>query len=408
MDRQLELGLIERVLGHLAANTADMADRGGGAPVEHYLSPERLQAEVSVLFLGFPIGLAHVDQLREVGDYVLREVVGRSILIVRGPDHRIRAFLNACRHRAAELVTAPCGRAKSLVCPYHAWTYGLDGRLLGMPGAEGFRHVAKADLGLTSFPVHVRHGCVWVVPTPGLAPDWDSWFAPVDRELADLDVDQHVVYRSRDLVVKANWKSVNDAFMEGYHFRVVHKNSVYPYYGDNQGAFDAMGPHYRYLLVHRNFGELAKLDVEARRLRPHCLMVYQLFPATSIHILPDHLFLHTLIPLDVGTCIVRNTMLIPQPIDSDKAEAFWQRNHDLVIGALDEDHAIAESTFRGLSSGANHDLVFGRFEQGLIHMHERTSEALRGALRLPERAQTAAADGASTTESPSGAVDPGL
>jgi phenylpropionate dioxygenase-like ring-hydroxylating dioxygenase large terminal subunit len=388
MDRQVELSLIERVLANIAAKTPDMVDRGGGAPVAHYVSPERLKAEITSLFCRFPLGLAHVDQLREAGDYLLREVAGRSILIVRGADNHIRAFLNACRHRAAELVTTTCGRAKSLVCPYHAWTYRLDGSLLGIPCADGFRDIAKSDLGLTSFPIHVRHGLVWVVLAPGREPDWDSWFSPVDRELAELHVERHVVYSSRDHLVKANWKCVNDAFMEGYHFRVVHKDSVFPNYCDNQGAFDALGPHYRYLLANRNFSELANLETDARQLRHNCLMVYQLFPATSIQILPDHLFIHTLIPVDVGTCMVRNTMLIPHAIESAKAEAFWRRNLDMVLGALDEDHAIAESTFRGLSSGANPDLIFGRFEQGIIHMHDRVAEVLSGALWVPERAET--------------------
>lgn len=230
---------------------------------------------------------------------------------------------------------------------------------------------------------------VWVVPSPGLVPDWNRWFVPVDAELADLQLDTHVLYRSREVVVHANWKSENDAFMEGYHFRVVHKNSVYPFYADSQGAFDAMGPHYRYFLAHKNFAEMALVEPEQRELRKHCLMVYQLFPATSIQVLPDHLFGHTLLPLDVDKCIARNTMFIREPVNDDKAEAYWHRNYDMVVNALGEDHRIAQSTFRGLSSGMNPDLVFGRFEQGIVHMHARAAEALNGELTLPLAATSA-------------------
>jgi len=213
MDRGTELGLIERVLGNIANKTFDMADRGGTAPDAHYISPERLETEKTSLFWRFPIGLAHIDMLRNPGDYVLRDLAGRSVLIVRGKDGEIRAFLNACRHRAAELVTEPCGQAERLICPYHAWTYTLDGSLFGIPGAQGFVDVDRTELGLVRFPSIVRYGMIWVVPTPGRAPDWDAWFAPVDSELSDLRLEEHVAYRSREVVVNANWKSVNDAFM---------------------------------------------------------------------------------------------------------------------------------------------------------------------------------------------------
>ena len=160
---------------------------------------------------------------------------------------------------------------------------------------------------------------------------------------------------------------------------------MYPLYADNQGAFDPLGPHYRYFLAHRNFAAMTDEEPEVRTLRAHCLMVYQLFPATSVQMLPDHLFVHSILPLGVDKCIARNTMFILKPVEDEKAERYWRTNYEMVVQALDEDHSIAESTFRGLSSGINPDLVFGRFEQGIVHMHERFGEALDGSLKLPVR-----------------------
>lgn len=99
--------LLERVLRNIGNNTFDMVDHGGTAPFVHYLSPELFEAEKQKLLWRFPVGLAHLDQLKRPGDYVLRDIAGRSVLMVRGRDGEIRAFLNACRHRAAELVTEP-------------------------------------------------------------------------------------------------------------------------------------------------------------------------------------------------------------------------------------------------------------------------------------------------------------
>lgn len=381
MQRETELELIDQALSQLDSNTTHMADHGGSAPVAHYVSPDRLQQETTTVFRNFPLALAHVDEIANPGDYILREVAGLSIIVMRGTDDVPRAFLNACRHRGAQLLSVPKGNVRAITCPYHAWSYKRDGALIGQPGAEGFCDVDKKDLGLLAFPSIERYGVVWVQPTPGATPDWDAWFEPVNGELAALGLSTHAVFSVREVEIAANWKAVNDAFMEGYHFRFVHKDSVFPFYCDNQGVFSPMGPHYRYFLSHRSMAEQSAIPREQRQLRPHCLMVYQLFPTTSIQVLPDHIFLHNLLPLGPDRCIARNVMLVPDRPSTDKATRHWERNKAMVQGALDEDHAAAECVFRGISSGLNPDLVFGRFEQGLVHMHHHVDEAVAGRLR---------------------------
>lgn len=403
MRRETELDLIDQVLGQLASGKPHMAEHGGSAPVAHYLDHARHDAEAATVFSRFPIGLAHGAEIPQTGDFIVRDVLGKSIIVIRGSDGQARAFLNACRHRGSQLLSEPKGNARALVCPYHAWTYRHDGSLFGRPGAEGFCDLSPANLSLLAFECSERNGVVWVIPTPQVhaaeALDWDNWFLPLDEELAALNLPSHAVFSMREVEVAANWKVVNDAFMEGYHFRFVHRDSVYPLYCDNQGVFSAQGPHYRYFLAHRSMQAQAQLPRSQRQLRPNCLMVYQAFPVTSIQVLPDHIYLHTLLPLSAGRCILRNTMLIPEPPSSDKARLHWQRNREMVEHALDEDIAAAELVFKGISSGLNPDLVFGRFEQGIVHMHEQINAAL-GGMQAATRPWPASASAAGATPAP--------
>lgn len=386
MRRDVELVLIDQVLAQLHSNTPHMDDFGGSAPVAEYLEPQRYQQELEQIFKGFPIALAHASELAQSGDYITRQAIGKSLILMRGSDGQVRAFLNACRHRGAQLLSEASGNTRVITCPYHSWSYRQDGCLVGMPGKEGFCDHQTEALSLVSFPCAERYGLIWVQlsvqPAGEAEPAWDAWFAAVDEELSALDIGSHYVYSARDVVIDANWKAVNDAFMEGYHFRFVHKNSVAPIYCDNQGVFTPQGAHYRYFLAHRKMLAQADIPREQRRLRENCLMVYQLFPATSVQVLPDHLFIHTLLPLGVDKSIIHNVMLVPQQPQTDKEHRHWKTNKDMVQKALDEDHQAAEGVQRGIASGANADLLFGRYEQGIVHMHEHFNQALAGVLKV--------------------------
>ncbi|MDI9335646.1 MAG: aromatic ring-hydroxylating dioxygenase subunit alpha [Gammaproteobacteria bacterium] len=376
MERHTELELIDQVLDQLATNTPHLADKGGSAPVSQYNRRERLEQEINTVFRHFPIGLAHVDEIPNAGDYILRNITGISVIVIRGTDNIPRAFLNACRHRGAQLLSEPKGNVRAISCPYHAWTYRRDGSLALIPGSEGFCDLDKDHFGLVAFPSIERYGILWATLTPNTTINWEQWFNPLDKELSDLDIAAYQVFSVREVEVAANWKAINDSFMEGYHFRIVHKNSVAQFYCDNQGVFTPMGPHYRYFLSNRKMVEQKDIPREQRKLRPNCLMVYQAFPITSVQVLPDHLFIHNIIPIDTNRSIARNIMLIPDSSKNHKEVSYWERSKAMVQDALDEDHTAAEGVQRGISSGLNPDLVFGRFEQGIVHMHQYIDQAV--------------------------------
>jgi len=237
--------------------------------------------------------------------------------------------------RGAQLLSKTNANTRVITCPYHSWSYGSDGCLRGMPGREGFCDHDVETLGLLNYSCEERYGLIWVRLSPNgghTESSWDEWFAPLNDELHALGIDSHSVFSTRDVVVKANWKVVNDAFMEGYHFRFVHKDSVFPFYCDNQGVFTSLGPHYRYFLADRNMNAQADVPREQRRLRENCLMVYQIFPVSSVQVLADHLFVHSLLPIGQGETLIRNTMLVPA-YSGERERPFWLNVNTFFLNA---------------------------------------------------------------------------
>ena len=135
--------VIERVLSHVRDGTTDEGDEVWREPVENYRSEERLRRELALL-RRLPVPFCPSAALREPGAYVARQAAGVPILAVRGKDGKVRAFRNACRHRGLAEVASGMGCAKAFVCPYHGWTYGLDGRLARVQHERGFPDLDKS------------------------------------------------------------------------------------------------------------------------------------------------------------------------------------------------------------------------------------------------------------------------
>ena len=153
-------GVADRVLRHIADGTTDRGDAVWREPVANYRSGERLDRELCVL-RSFPTPFCPSAALPEVGSWVARKAAGTPLLAVRGRDGRVRVFRNACRHRGTEIANGS-GCAKAFVCPYHGWTYRLDGRLGHVTHEDGFPHLDKEKYGLVPVAAEERSGLVFV------------------------------------------------------------------------------------------------------------------------------------------------------------------------------------------------------------------------------------------------------
>jgi phenylpropionate dioxygenase-like ring-hydroxylating dioxygenase large terminal subunit len=377
MKRDTELSLVRRVLDHIATGTTDQADGTFRQPAEHYTSPVRLAQELDRLFGRLPLAVAHASELAAPGDFVTRRVGDVPVLLTRTGEG-VRGFLNVCRHRGTQLVAEARGRARGFACPYHAWSYGLDGALLAVPHASGFPGVEPgAAAGLVPLPTACAAGFVWISLDRAAASfDPSAWLGPIAAELESLALGAQHVHDPRRIDLAQNWKLAADGALETYHLRATHRKTIFPLFHDNLGLVDLVGPHIRTVFPKRSIGDLAARPEADWHLRPHANILYFLFPNTIILVEPDHsMVLHTY-PVGTDRCRFDAYALIPEPPQTDKARAYWAANLAVFYGAVAEDFARGDSIQAALRSGANRDLLFGRFEHALAAFHRTVDRAL--------------------------------
>jgi len=187
-----------------------------------YHDPEFFGAEQAAFLRAAPQIVCHESEIREPGEWRSLEYLGESIIVIRGDDRAVRAFSNVCRHRGSRLVDGTGGCAKVLTCPYHAWSYARDGRLVGVPHRAEYPGLRTEDHGL--FPVALENwrGFLFVALEPG-APSVAEMMAPYEHEVEpyrfqELEALAPVRLRPRAL----NWKTIADNYSDGLHIPVGH------------------------------------------------------------------------------------------------------------------------------------------------------------------------------------------
>jgi len=197
-------------------------DAGWSLPAWTYSDPEFFQAECARIFRPSWQVVCHVSDVAMPGDFHTLDYIGESVLVVRGKDGALNAFTNVCRHRGARLVDGPSGCAKALVCPYHAWTYDLEGHLTGVP-LRGTYSLDADKHGLAKVEHEVWRGFIFVRLTDDGGPSVAEMMAPYDHEVApyrfeDMRAFGRVTLRPRTV----NWKNVGDNYSDGLHIAVAH------------------------------------------------------------------------------------------------------------------------------------------------------------------------------------------
>jgi len=385
MKHDAEIALIERILGNLAAGRRETANGERLSPVDAYISPQRHAAELSNLFRRYPVIIGPSSALPEPGTFLRHDFTGMPILAVRGADGQVRAFLNVCRHRGARIVNEPSGKAgRAFVCPYHAWSYDLTGTLTGVSDAAAFTGLDREAHGLVPLPAAERHGLIWVRPSkvePGEASlDIDAFLGPLASDFAHFGLEGAALYAPVELPRAMNWKVMVDTFLEDYHFRWVHGQSVHKYYLDNASVYDRLGRHIRYVIPKRTLKDLAGTDPAAWRLRDHSNILYYIFPNTVMVFVADHAAIFAMFPNgDANHSVMHLSFCLPEKPETEKAKAYWDKNASLIRTALGEDFVVGESIQAGFASAANQHQTFGRYEKGLAFFHDIVEEAMAGA-----------------------------
>ena len=364
MERETEIGLIEELLGLREAKSHYLDDEIEFNSVDQYQSEAIFQRERDHMFARLPAVAAHVSELPNAGDFVKREIAGRSILVTRDAQGEVRAFLNICRHRGTQLVDEESGCKHRFTCPYHAWSYANTGELVSVPHMDtGFPDLDKAQYSLKSLQCEERFGFIWVIATPDVSFDFDAYYAPIAAEAEGLDLANMAIAHEEKKIHNSNWKILVEGGIESYHFKVAHRKTIGPYFEDNLSSYQMLGDHMRSVLMRSSMHVLRDQPTDQWRLRDHANIIYTFFPTTQLLVQKDHVVWINSRPVSAGQTELRLATLAPKSRLGE--EAYWEKNHQITSTTLNEDFVIGESIQNGFASGANDVITFGRFEGAL-------------------------------------------
>ncbi|HVM23435.1 MAG TPA: aromatic ring-hydroxylating dioxygenase subunit alpha [Sphingomicrobium sp.] len=278
-----------------------------------YHNSEFFEAEKKAFLRAAPQVVCHESEIAAPGEWRSLEYLGESVIVIRGDDGDVRAFSNVCRHRGSRLVDGAGGCAKVLTCPYHAWSYARDGRLVGVPHRHEYPGLRTEELGLKPVALEQWHGFLFVTLEPG-APSVAEMIAPYEDEVAlyrfeELRVIGRVTIRPRPL----NWKTIADNYSDHLHIPVGHP-----------GLTRLFGRNYRIEAqdhVDRMEGDLVdkesanpserayqKYLPEAGHLPPshrRKWLYYKLFPNVAFDIYPDQVDFMQFLPVSATETVIR-------------------------------------------------------------------------------------------------------
>lgn len=380
MDHHQLIDLTRRALKLARDQTTDLAPRQHTVHAREYTSLERHERDRAML-MSSPQLVGYVSELPRPGSYCTKTVLGRSVLLTRTSDGSVRAFDNVCLHRQAQVATG-CGTAKRFSCPYHAWTYDNSGRLVGLPGREGFPEMTLKDDGLTRLPATEFAGFLWVALDPGATLDIATHLGPLAGELDSWGIGHWSPLGEKVLDSRINWKLAIDTFSENYHFATVHKQTFATIARSNCTVFDSYGPHHRLIFPLNTIMELDTAPEDQWNPFHHMVVIYALFPNIVLSVTIANGELFRVYPGEKpgrSVTVHQNSTALDISDDSvaTGAQAVFEYAHATV---RDEDYRLAESLQANLESGARERLVFGRNEPGLQHRHlawKRALDALR-------------------------------
>ena len=360
----------------LARGEAVMGKAVQSVPSSVYIDPDRFEAEQARIFHKLPLLVAPSALIPAPNLAVAHDGYGTPLILSRDAQSEAHVLANVCRHRGTRLIETddePTPAAR-IVCPYHAWTYRSDGQLIGLPRADCFPGMDKADHGLMPFRDYECGGLIW------FSRDGNEDFAEIDMLCEDFDafgIGSHYLYRRKTHDVAANWKLVIDAFLESYHVQRLHAQTIAPFFADGITVADMIGPHQRAAVGRSEY--LAEIDRDDwAALRRAVTYTYQIFPNTVVIVSPDYINVLVVMPQSVGRCLVEDFMLIAERPETNEAEAHWRRSWDLLDGGTfaAEDFHAAALCHRGLASGLLKEATLGTLEQGIAEFHARIEAAL--------------------------------
>ncbi|MFG1352245.1 SRPBCC family protein [Xanthobacter autotrophicus] len=384
MDQVRQRRHIAEIAELLAEGTTAMAETPLRVPIDTFTSSERLAAERHVLFRRYPLIVGVESAVPSPGDFFTEVVAGLPILVVRGQDGVLQAFVNVCRHRGKKLCLDASGNRRSFVCPFHAWTYDNSGKSRTFVDRKGFEGLDLEDYSLIPLPLEVRHGFIWVTPDPSgeKAMDLSEFLGPsLDAELVTFEPHTKYVYNSETTQVNFNWKLGVDTFQEIFHLAFLHKNTLGKSVLSNITPYEKFGPHHRLTVVRSTFTEMLTKPEFEQDLFSNAALVYTIFPNTVLVWQLDHWEMWNFYPVGDrdDICQAKITLLLDKAPDTERLARRWEKNWELTRRTVyTEDFEAGVTIQSSITAGVPSHLVYGRNEIALQDFHLDIDEALMG------------------------------
>jgi len=298
MNKSERLRVLGAISEHIANDTT--ADAGGimRVPMSDFTCPQLSAQEQDVFFRNTVLCMGLSSALPKPKTYWSDNETGIPILMVRDGEGRFRAYANVCRHRGSQIAPEGRGSKVRFTCPYHAWTYGIDGRLVSINKKSHFGNVCRKDLSLFELPSAELHGMLWVRPTQGDPVDEAECLGGLEDEMAHWQLADFPFAHTQVIDVRANWKMAIDTFAENYHVNILHAETVGKEMKANLQTCDVFKNNVRFVYPNQKLDLMRFLSVDMKRwpypqiastlyfLYPNVIMVLDTFGVDVVRIFP--------------------------------------------------------------------------------------------------------------------------
>ncbi|MFI5046316.1 MAG: SRPBCC family protein [Acidimicrobiia bacterium] len=385
MDLQTQREIAKRTLRFLDEGTTEMAPGMYEEPIESYISEEVWRRELEAVFYRFPLFVGMSSDLAEPGAWFTRDLVGTPLLVTRGTDGRMHAFLNACPHRGVKVTEEPCGTNRRFTCPFHGWVFDPQGDLVGMPFAPGFEGMDRSTKSLGELPSAEVEGMLFVKLSPGPELDMDEFFGDFRKDLADFGFETWTpIAEPHFHPIHANWKTVFDGFCETYHFLTLHRDTAPHVYG-NVSVFQGFGRHGRMTTTNKVIDDLRdRSEDDWFPLRDGSYNVnYRVFPSLSFSTIgTDRTEIFQVLPAGGPdeTLAIHYSYLRHAPANEEERKVALE-NLAFACKTIvdDQDFHVNSTTLPGIRHPlAPKTFTFGRNEPCAQYWHGQLARALEG------------------------------
>jgi choline monooxygenase len=355
-------------------------------PARAYTDALLHQRERRELFARSWMPVCTIAQVANPGDFVATSIAGEPVIVLRGDDGQLRALSNVCRHRASLLVREAGNCPRVLRCPYHGWTYGHDGGLVGVPEARGFDDLDRDAVSLPQFSLGVMADLVCVNLDPEAEP-LAGWFGELETRLEAFGLGRLTVQGPYIDEYDHNWKVIADNYLEGYHIPVGHPGLLRML--DYKRYRPTPGRHHSWIDGPLREGSRSKDRLERLYQRAYEPMpgfpaelvnawtYVHMFPSTFIDIYPDQIDTWQLQPLGLRRTRTISWVFTPEG-GSLRAEAARKANWQINEKVMDEDVELCNGVQEGLESLTYQRGVLNRNEAAVLNFHNMLREAIPG------------------------------